>query len=101
MAVNHFGTFYLTYLLFDLLKNAKEGRIINTSSSLHYNFNEGLLNDFEFKNKSYGGMDQYQTSKFANVLFTQELSRRLSKYPNLKTACLHPGIVNTNLGGSD
>lgn len=35
MAVNHFGPFYLTYLLFPLIKNSKEARIINLSSEAH------------------------------------------------------------------
>ena len=35
MAVNHFGPFYLTYLLFPLIKKAKEARIINVSSRVH------------------------------------------------------------------
>lgn len=33
---NHFGHFYLTYLLFDCLNKAKEARIINVSSKLHF-----------------------------------------------------------------
>jgi NAD(P)-dependent dehydrogenase (short-subunit alcohol dehydrogenase family) len=34
--INHFGHFYLTYLLFDLLSKASEARIINVSSKLHF-----------------------------------------------------------------
>lgn len=43
-------------------------------------------------------MEQYQISKFMNVLFTQELSRKLKKYSNVKTVCLHPGVVASNFG---
>lgn len=35
MATNHFGHFLLTYLLFPLLRESKEARIINVSSALH------------------------------------------------------------------
>lgn len=35
MATNHFGHFLLTYLLFPLIRESKEARIINVSSSLH------------------------------------------------------------------
>ena len=35
--VNHFGPFYLTYSLFDLLKKSEEAKIINVSSAGHYN----------------------------------------------------------------
>jgi NAD(P)-dependent dehydrogenase (short-subunit alcohol dehydrogenase family) len=43
-------------------------------------------------------MGIYSNSKFANVLFTVGLADRLSKYSNIKTAALHPGIVETGFG---
>jgi NAD(P)-dependent dehydrogenase (short-subunit alcohol dehydrogenase family) len=43
-------------------------------------------------------LDRYSDSKFANVLFTNGLNQRLAKYPHIKTASLHPGVVSTNFG---
>lgn len=98
LAINHFGHFYLTYLLFDLILTSQEGRIINVSSELHYSAPKNILEDIECKNKSYGSMEQYNISKFMNVLFTQELFRKISKHKNLKTFSLHPGVVSSNFG---
>jgi NAD(P)-dependent dehydrogenase (short-subunit alcohol dehydrogenase family) len=98
LAINHFGHFYLTYLLFDSIRNASEGRIINVSSMAHYYAPKRYLADIECKQKAYRSNGQYWISKFMNVLFTQELSRRISKYPNIKTVSLHPGIVDSNFG---
>jgi hypothetical protein len=33
-----------------------------------------------------------------NVLFTQELGRKISSNKTIKTVCLHPGAVDTNFG---
>ena len=79
LAINHFGHFYLTYLLFEIIETSPEARIINVSSELHYSAPKNILEDIECKNKSYGWMEQYNISKIMNVLFTQELSRKLSK----------------------
>ena len=98
LAISHFGPFYLTYLLFDLIKIAPEARIINVSSMVHYSAPDKMLDDIQCNEKSFGSKEQYDISKFMNVLFTQELSRRIAKYQNIKTVSLHPGIVSSNFG---
>lgn len=98
LAINHFGPFYLTYLMFDLIKSVPEGRIINVSSISHSWANNRILTDIQCKEKAFDSNEQYYISKFMNVLFTQELFRKISEYPNLKTVCLHPGFVDTNFG---
>lgn len=89
---NHFGHFYLTYLLFDWLNKAKEARIINVSSKLHFKASENIADDLQCQN-GWGSFDSYGKSKLANVLFTVGLADKLSNRPNIKAVCLHPGVV--------
>lgn len=89
---NHFGHFYLTYLLFEWVAKAKEARIINVSSKLHLRASENLVNDIECT-RSWSSFDSYGKSKLANVMFTVGLADKLTNRPNIKTASLHPGVV--------
>lgn len=90
--INYLSHFYLTYLLFPLLKN-KGTRIINVSSMAH-------SSDLDFDNlqgeKGYNGYTAYSYSKLMNILFTFELAERVNKY-NITSNCLHPGVINTKL----
>ena len=90
--INHFGPFYLTYLLFDLLSQAKEARIINVASKIHFNAKESLVKDMDCS-KDWGSMDSYAKSKLANVMFAVSLADKLSNRPNMKAVSLHPGVV--------
>lgn len=94
MGVNHLGHFLLTHLLLDKLKESAPSRIVNVSSLAHY------LGRIQFHNlqgeKFYNPGLAYCHSKLANILFTQELARRL-KGSGVTTYCLHPGTVNTEL----
>lgn len=93
-AVNHLGHFLLTNLLLDIIKASAPARIINVSSEAHIFGNI----DFEDLNldKKFEEFRAYGRSKFANILFTYELSRRLEE-TGITVNCLHPGMVRTNL----
>ena len=95
-AVNHLGHFLLTNLLLDLMKKAPSARIINVSSinhacksfllphdkNIHFRSSNSVWglqinwDDINFT-KPYWRMNAYSHSKLANVLFTNELARRL------------------------
>lgn len=95
-AVNHLATFLLTNLLFPLLNNATEARIITVSSGSHYrtkmHWNDLLLR------KHYNCLLAYKQSKLANVLFTRELRRRLGSGSRIVAFAADPGLVNTGMG---
>ena len=97
IGVNHLGHFLLTKLLIDLLEQAPTPRIVNVSSTAHYN---GKINFNTFRGEigaeKYKGMLAYGQSKLANVLFTKELARR---HPQICSHCLHPGVVSTEIAG--
>ncbi|MEO1079454.1 MAG: SDR family oxidoreductase [Pseudomonadota bacterium] len=95
LATNHLGHFLLSRLLFDLVERAS-GRITVVSSIAH-KFGRINLRDL-MSEESYDPTRAYGQSKLANMLFAQELSRRLeaANSPVMVNAC-HPGYSNTNL----
>lgn len=96
IGVNHLGHFYLTGLLFPIIKNTENARIVNISSLAHLSGRIDL-NSFNYEEgKSYEKMKAYAQSKLANLLFTKELSRKLIGN-NIKVLAAHPGVSNTNL----
>jgi NAD(P)-dependent dehydrogenase (short-subunit alcohol dehydrogenase family) len=93
-ALNHLAYFLLTHLLLDALKASANARIVNVSSGSHLHqhmdFNDLQLAGF------YNPMKTYGRSKFANILFTYELSRRLIG-TNITANALTPGMVATDM----
>ena len=93
-AVNHLAPFALTTLLLDLLQSSAPARIITTSSAAHYNAQipfDDLSAEHTYANMGYR---RYGESKLANILFTDELARRLEG-SGVTANCFHPGFVGT------
>ena len=96
--VNHLGHFYLTYLLWNLLKKSPEPRITTTSSLAHER--NGSVLDFDDLNAihNYDPMNAYRRSKFANVVFAKELQRKMDEAGiEGRSVSVHPGVVRTDL----
>lgn len=94
--VNHLGHFLLTNLLLDRLKECAPSRIITVASILHKFGN--LDFDTLRTHKEFGVGETffkvfwiYSHSKLCNVLFTQELAKRLQG-TNVTCYSLHPGL---------
>lgn len=92
MQVNHFGPFLLTLLLVPILKKSAPSRVINVSSVLH---KFGTIENIN-EERRYGYFQVFCNSKLCNVLFSNELARRLEG-TGVDVNSLHPGQVNTCL----
>ncbi|XP_015429638.1 PREDICTED: retinol dehydrogenase 14 isoform X2 [Dufourea novaeangliae] len=93
MATNHYGPFLLTHLLIDLLRRSKPSRIVVVASSL-YVFARVNLNNINPTTTLPGYL--YYVSKYANIMFTLELARRLEG-SGVTANCLHPGLMSTGI----
>lgn len=94
-AVNHLAYFLLTHLLLERLTASGAARIVNVASRVHQ---IGVLDFNDLQNeRSYRPMQVYGRSKLCNILFTRELSRRISG-TGVTANAVHPGGVATNLG---
>ena len=92
IATNHLGHFLLTSLLLDTLKASQSSRIITISSIAH---TYGYLNLEDINAEKYYNLHlTYGGTKLANILFTNELAKRL-KGTGVKTCSLHPGVIRS------
>jgi NAD(P)-dependent dehydrogenase (short-subunit alcohol dehydrogenase family) len=99
--INHYGTFRLTIGLLPIIVNTSKEyddvRIVNVSSKAH---TSGKINfdDVNYEKNSFSAFGAYSQSKLANVMFSNELNRKLE---NLKIPVtvnsLHPGGINTDI----
>jgi NAD(P)-dependent dehydrogenase (short-subunit alcohol dehydrogenase family) len=96
-ALNHMSYFLLTVRLLDLLKASAPARVVNVSSDAHRQPRTFNFDDLQSTQYSMAGFGAYGQSKLANVLFTNELARRLSG-TGVTANSLHPGFVKTGFG---
>ncbi|XP_051733510.1 retinol dehydrogenase 12-like [Ctenopharyngodon idella] len=94
-ATNHIGPFLLTSLLLDLLKKSAPARIVNVSSMNHW---KGKVDFSHFRGDNLSNvMDAaYNHTKLHNVIWTNELARRLQG-TGVTANSLHPGVVMTDV----
>ena len=104
MGTNHFSHFVLTCELLPLLAKTPSSRVVNVSSMMHKFVPSAEM----FKSNTDGQDGYYQwpayaRSKFANMLFTYELDRRLKSAGLSSPAVIaaHPGYTATNLQSLD
>ncbi|AKC39849.1 putative short-chain dehydrogenase/reductase [Mycolicibacterium phlei] len=97
-ATNHLGPFLLTNLLLEPIIAADHARIVITASEAHRSWPRINLDRFA-EPRSYnaiGSEVRYGQSKLMNILFTQELARRLEG-SGVTVNCFCPGMVSTGL----
>ena len=97
-ALNHLASFLLTNLLLDRLKASAPARVVTVSSHVQA---EGHIDFDDLQGaRNYSGQSAYSQSKLANVMFTNELARRLDG-TRVTATSLHPGFVRTDFGAED
>jgi NAD(P)-dependent dehydrogenase (short-subunit alcohol dehydrogenase family) len=95
IAVNHLAPFLLTNLLLERLIASAPARIVTVASQAHRGADLDL--DTMTHPPNWTPLSAYGRSKLANILFTRALARRLD--PAVVTAaCLHPGMIATDIG---
>ncbi|MGW7515326.1 oxidoreductase [Streptomyces sp. NPDC054796] len=94
VGTNHLGHFALTAHLMPALRRSSAARVV-TVSALAAAWRSGDLGDL-MSERGYRPMSAYAKSKRANVVFTQELARRLAGSTH-RAVTVHPGSAVTNL----
>jgi len=103
-ATNHVGHHLLYHLLEPTLQASPMARVVLTSSAANYNPPRyGVATDIKTLNRPPKDVQDsdpfitYSQSKLAQILFTQELTRRLPTNSNIYVNSFHPGAVDTGL----
>jgi retinol dehydrogenase-12 len=94
-ATNHLSYFLMTHLLYPVLQNAEQGRVVNVASNAH-SYGKINLQDPGYS-KNYHGLRSNGQSKLANLYFTFELHAQRPD-EKVSTFAVSPGLVKTDIG---
>jgi len=112
VGVNLIGTMYLTHHLFEAVRKAPQGRIINVSSVgyilehfVQIKTKDGERGPEDFlverirRKEDHYPFFVYAKTKLGVILFTQYLAKLIEQnnIKNLKVATLHPGSIATDI----
>lgn len=94
-AVNHLAAFLLTRRLEPILRQTPSARVVTVSSRLHIKVPSFDFSDV-MSESHYEGIYVYAKSKLANILFSNQLAKRLKASGGTSNS-VHPGSVSTNV----
>jgi retinol dehydrogenase-12 len=94
--VNHLGHFALTTALLGCLTASAPARVVTVSSDAHYQARGIDFTTLQRRTRSVTGLPEYAVSKLCNVLFAEELARRLAG-TTVTSYALHPGVVASDI----
>jgi len=93
--VNHLGHFAFTTALLECLTSS-QARIVNVASEAHFQAPAIDFDRLRRPARTMAAMREYAVSKLCNVVFTQELARRLTG-TGVTSYALHPGVVASDI----
>ncbi|HEX6042781.1 SDR family NAD(P)-dependent oxidoreductase [Longimicrobium sp.] len=97
LAMTHLSPALLTHLLLPLLRRSAPARIVNVSSGAH-RWVRPRWDDLQSA-RGYRGLEAYGRAKLLNLLWTNELARRL-RGTGITVIAADPGMAATEMSGA-
>ena len=94
--INHLGHFLFVTSLLDLLRAGAPARVVIVASQAHGDAKDLDEDKLRGPTRTIMGLKEYNRSKLANVLFAQELARRVDP-AEIGVYALHPGVVASDI----
>lgn len=94
--INHLGHFLFVTSLLDLVRAGTAPRVVIVASQAHYDAEDLDEDELRGRTRTITGLREYARSKLANVLFAQELARRVDP-TEIGVYALHPGVVASDI----